>query len=77
MERCIHKHLYNNISENNLFTPSRSVFIQCDSTTFQLLPTYHFVLEAVDSGKEVRVLFCDISQAFDRVWYRGGGGAIT
>ena len=27
--------------------------------------------EVVDSGREVRVLFCDISKAFDRVWHRG------
>ena len=27
--------------------------------------------EDVDSGKEVRVVFCDISKAFDRVWHRG------
>ena len=26
--------------------------------------------EAVDGGKEVRVVFCDISKAFDRVWHR-------
>ena len=26
---------------------------------------------AVDSGKEVRVVFCDISKAFDRVWHGG------
>ena len=29
------------------------------------------MLEAVDSGKEVRVVFCDISKAFDRVWHKG------
>ena len=22
-----------------------------------------------DSGKEIRVVFCDISKAFDRVWH--------
>ena len=71
MERCVHKHLYNYISENNLLTPFQSGFIQGDSTTFQLLHTYHSFLEAVDSGKEVRVVFCDISKAFDRVWHRG------
>ena len=71
MERCIHKHLYNYISENNLLTPFQSGFIQGDSTTFQLLHTYHSFLEAVDSGKEVRVVFCDISKAFDKVWHRG------
>ena len=27
--------------------------------------------EAFDSGKEVRVVFCDISKAFDRVWHDG------
>ena len=71
MERYIHKHLYNYISENNLLTPFQSGFIQGDSTTFHLLHTYHSFLEAVDSGKEVRVVFCDISKAFDRVWHRG------
>ena len=27
--------------------------------------------EAVNYGKEVRVVFCDISKAFDRVWHKG------
>ena len=27
--------------------------------------------EAVDNGKEVRAVFCDISKAFDRVWHEG------
>jgi hypothetical protein len=27
--------------------------------------------KALDSGKEVRVVFCDISKAFDRVWHTG------
>ncbi len=26
---------------------------------------------AIDGGKEVRAVFCDISKAFDRVWHRG------
>ena len=25
---------------------------------------------ALDEGKEVRVVFCDISKAFDRVWHK-------
>ena len=33
--------------------------------------TYHTFCEAVDRGKEVRAVFCDISKAFDRVWHRG------
>ena len=27
--------------------------------------------QALDEGKEVRSVFCDISKAFDRVWHRG------
>ena len=42
-----------------------------DSTTNQLLDIYHMFYEAVDNGKEVRVVFCDISKTFDRVWHKG------
>ncbi|MCG7875203.1 MAG: reverse transcriptase family protein [Candidatus Thiodiazotropha endolucinida] len=71
MERCVHKHLYNYIVEHQLLTPLQSGFVQGDSTTYQLLHTYHTFCEAVDSGKEVRAVFCDISKAFDRVWHKG------
>ncbi|MEW8545280.1 MAG: reverse transcriptase family protein, partial [Candidatus Thiodiazotropha sp.] len=71
MERCVHKHFFNYINENQLLTPFQSGFIPGDSTTYQLLHTYHTFCEAVDSGKEVRAVFCDISKAFDRVWHRG------
>ena len=70
MERCVHKHLFNYINRNNLLTPFQSGFIPGDSTTNQLLHTYHTFCEAVDNGKEVRVVFCDISKAFDRVWHK-------
>ena len=71
MERCVHKELYNYINTHNLLTPFQSGFVPGDSTTLQLIHTYHTFCEAVDSGKEVRVVFCDISKAFDRVWHRG------
>ena len=71
MERCVHKELFNYINDKKLLTPFQSGFVPGDSTTFQLLHTYHTFCEAVDSGKEVRVVFCDISKAFDRVWHRG------
>ena len=28
-------------------------------------------LPTLDSGEEVRIIFCDISKAFDRVWHKG------
>ena len=71
LERCVHKLLYNYINEHRLLTPFQSGFVPGDATTFQLLHTYHMFCEAVDSDKEVRVVFCDISKAFDRVWHKG------
>ena len=71
MERCIHNHLYNYVLSNHILTPLQSGFVSGDSTTFQLLHTYHMFCEAVDNGKEVQAVFCDISKAFDRVWHKG------
>ena len=71
MERCVHKHLYNYVIDNDLITPLQSGFKHGDSTNFQLIHTYHSFCEAVESGIEVRVVFCDVSKAFDRVWHRG------
>ena len=43
---------------------------QC-STVCQLVELYHNFCRHVDEGKEVRVVFLDISRAFDRVWHVG------
>ena len=32
---------------------------------------YDYIAQAMDRGKEVRPVFCDISKAFDRVWHNG------
>ena len=50
MERCVHKHLYNYMVTNHLLTPLQSGFKEGDSTTNQLLHTYHTICEAVDKG---------------------------
>ena len=71
MERCVHKYLYNFVITNRILTPFQSGFVQGDSTTYQLIHTYHAFCESVDNGKEIRTVFCDISKAFDRVWHRG------
>ena len=71
MEHCVHKYLYDFVITNHILTPFQSGFVQGDSTTYQLIHTYHAFCESVDNGKEVRTVFCDISKAFDRVWHRG------
>ena len=39
--------------------------------SYQLINITNAFGKALDSGKEVRVVFCDISKAFDRVWHKG------
>ena len=46
MERCVQKRLYNYTIAHRLITPLQSGFIQGDSTTYQLLHTYHTFCEA-------------------------------
>ena len=68
-ERLIFKHLYNHTRDNNLLTSLQSGFIPGDSTINQLTFLYNTFCQALDSGKEVRAIFCDISKAFDHVWH--------
>ena len=37
----------------------------------QQLFLYNSFFKALDAGKEVQAIFCDISKAFDRVWHAG------
>ena len=65
------KHLYNHLQENQILSSLQSGFIPGDSTVNQLTFLYNTFSQSLDSGKEVRVVFCDISKAFDRVWHEG------
>ena len=70
-ERLIFKHIYNHLRDNNILTVYQSGFTPGDSTINQLTYMYDTFCSALDSGKEFRAVFCDISKAFDRVWHKG------
>ena len=71
LERIVFKSVYNYIKDNHLLSPHQSGFQCGDSTINQLSFLYHTFCEALDHKKEVRIVFCDISKAFDRVWHDG------
>ena len=71
LERLIFKNLYNHLLDINFLSSFQSGFISGDSTENQLTFLYHTSCEALDAGKEVRAVFCDISKAFDCVWHTG------
>ena len=70
-ERLVFKYLFNHLRDNSLLSSLQSGFIPGDSTVNQLTFLYNTFCQALDSGKEVRAVFCDISKAFDRVWHVG------
>ena len=71
MERCVYKHIHNYLLENNIIINNQSGFTKGDSAIYQLINITNEFGKALDEDKEVRVIFCDISKAFDRVWHRG------
>jgi hypothetical protein len=52
-----------------IITSNQSDFTFGDSAINQLVNISNNFGRALDSGKEIRVVFCDISKAFDRVWF--------
>ena len=71
MENVIHKHMFNFFKDHEVLTRLQSGFVPGDSTANQLVDIYNTFCKALDDGKEVRAVFCDISKAFDRVWHKG------
>ena len=81
LENLVHKYVFNFFRDNAVITALQSGFMPGDSTVNQLVDVYNTFCEALDEGKEVRAIFCDInkdfdifcdiSKAFDRVWHAG------
>lgn len=71
MERIVFKHVYNYFHRNNLFYRYQAGFLPGHSTVYQLLETYHSIVQNIDEGKFSCMIFCDLSKAFDRVWHSG------
>ena len=71
LEKIIHKYVFNFLNDHQVITTLQSGFVPGDSTVNQLVEIYNTFCQALDEGKEVRAIFCDISKAFDRVWHKG------
>ena len=70
-EKIIFKYVFNFFKDTFLISVWQSGFQSSCSTIMQLIELYHKFCEAVSDGKEIRVVFLDISKAFDRVWHIG------
>ena len=66
-EKLLHKHVYSYLEYHKLLIPNNSGFRKKHSTLTSLLSTCHSLYRAYDSNLSSRVVFLDISKAFDRV----------
>ena len=71
LEKIVFKYVYNFFKDNFILSAFQSGFQSGKSTVTQLIEVYHKFCQAVDSGKEIRVVFLDIHKAFDKVWHKG------
>ena len=67
----MHKHVFNFFRYHGVVTSLQSGFIPGSSTIKQSVDVYNTFYKALDEGKKVRAIFCDISTAFDKVWHSG------
>ena len=65
MEKAIFKYTFNFIRDNNLSHTLQFGFMSGHSTTYQLVHLYHVFSEALDNKQKGRLVFGDISKAFD------------
>jgi hypothetical protein len=70
-EHVVYIHLYRYLKLNNLLTWKNSGFKELDSAINQLLFITDKIHKALEEGKEICLVFLDVSKAFDRVWHSG------
>ena len=72
-EKLMFHAIFEFLCRNQLLTPNQSAFRPGDSTINQLLSITHKIYSAFDEfpSRETRVVFLDISKAFDKVWHDG------
>ena len=70
-EKLIFHEMCNVFIENDLILPNQSGFKPGDSCINQLLSITHDIYKSFDCGYEVRGVFLDISNAFDKIWHDG------
>jgi hypothetical protein len=71
MERCVFKHINNYLLNHDIITHCQFGFTKGDSAINQLVDITNNIGKALADGKEFRIVFCDVSKAFDKVWHRG------
>ena len=67
MERIIRNEIASHMESSNLFAEEQHGFIAGRSCTTQLLEFMEEIIEALDKGDDVDVIYLDFAKAFDKV----------
>ena len=70
-EKIVFKYTYNFFLDSKLISPFQSGFLPGFSTITQLLELQYILAKNLDDFQDTRIVFLDISKAFDRVWHDG------
>ena len=70
-ERIIYNIIFEYLIENNLITENESGFKPGDASINQLLSIAHDTYKSFDDGFEVKGVFLNICNAFDKDWHEG------
>ena len=70
-ERLLYDRMFEFFIANNLISKNQSSFRTGDSCINQLLSIAHESYQSFDDYLEVRAVFLDISETFDKVWHKG------
>ena len=70
-ERLIFNKMFNYFSNNKPISKNQSGIQPGNSCINQLLSITHEIFTSFDNGLEVRRVFLDIPEAFDKVWHEG------
>ena len=71
LERVVHNHVMDFLEDNRLLSYNQSAFRKGTSTTTHLQELYHQLARGMDQRKTAKIIFADISKAFDKVWHGG------
>jgi hypothetical protein len=71
MERRVFKHINKYLLNHNIIAHCPSGFTKGDLVNNQLVDITNNIGKVLDDEKEFRIVFCDVSMAFDKVWHRG------
>ena len=68
-QRLLYDRMFEFFIANNLISKTQSGFRAGDSCINHLLSVTQEIYQSFDDNLEIRVVFLDISKAFDKVWH--------